>query len=93
LQKTGANGLERNTTGRNPNLQSAEASLVYGRQACALVISTTLGIWQICGGKGEYGDGSELQDLEGRWSKVTAELRQATNSSSSKRATMKQDLE
>ena len=52
-----------------------------------------LGIWQICGGKGEYRDGSELQDLEGRRSKVTAELRQATNSGSSKRAAMKQDLE
>jgi len=52
-----------------------------------------LGIWQICGGKGEYGDGSELQDLEGGRSKVTAELRQAMNSGSSKRAAMKQDLE
>jgi hypothetical protein len=52
-----------------------------------------LGIWQICGGKGEYEDSSELQDLEGRRSKVTAELRQATNSGSSKRAAMKQDLE
>jgi hypothetical protein len=38
-------------------------------------------------------DGSELQDLEGRRRKVTAELRQATNSGSSKRAAMKQDLE
>jgi hypothetical protein len=52
-----------------------------------------LGIWQICGGKGEYEDGSELQDLEGRRSKVTAELCQATNSGSSKRAAMKQGLE
>jgi len=72
---------------------SAEASLAYGRQAYALVVSTMLGIWQICGGKGEYRDSSELQDLEGRRSKVTTELRQATNSDSSKRATMKQDLE
>jgi hypothetical protein len=71
---------------------AAEASLAYGRQACALVVSTMLGIWQICGGKGEYEDVSELQDLEGRRSKVTAELRQATNSGSSKRAAMKQDL-
>jgi hypothetical protein len=38
-------------------------------------------------------DGSELQDVEGRPSKVTAELRQATNSGSSKRAAMKEDLE
>jgi hypothetical protein len=76
-----------------PTTPSAEASLAYGRQACALVVSTMLGIWQICGGKGEYGDGSELQDLEGRRSKVTAELRQAMNSGSSKRAAMKQDLE
>jgi hypothetical protein len=52
-----------------------------------------LGIWQICGGKSEYEDGSELQDLEGRRRKVTTELRQATNSGSSKRAAMKQDLE
>jgi hypothetical protein len=52
-----------------------------------------LGIWQIYGGKGEYGNSSELQDLEGRRSKVTAKLRQATNSGSSKRATIKQDLE
>ena len=52
-----------------------------------------LGIWQICGGKGEYEDGSELQDLEGRRSKMTTELRQATNSGSSKRAAIKQVLE
>ena len=52
-----------------------------------------LGIWQICGGKGEYEDGSELQDLEGRRSKVTAELRQATKSATGEGAAMKQDLE
>jgi hypothetical protein len=53
-----------------------------------------LGIQQICGGgKGEYEDGIELQDLEGRRSKVAAELRQATNSGNSKRVAMKQDLE
>jgi hypothetical protein len=45
-----------------------------------LVVSTMLSIWQIYGGKGEYEDGSELKDLEGIRSKVTAELRQATNS-------------
>jgi len=35
----------------------------------------------------------ELRDLEGRQSKVTAELRQATNSGSSAGAVMKQDVE
>ena len=35
----------------------------------------------------------ELQDLEGRRSKVTSELRQATNSGRSEGAAMKQDLE
>jgi hypothetical protein len=45
-----------------------------------------LGIQQICGGgKGEYEDDIELKDLEGRRSKATAELRQATNSGNSKR--------
>ena len=76
-----------------PTTFSAEVSLAYGRQACALVVSTMLDICQICGGKGEYEDGSEPQDLEGRLSRVTDELRQATNSGSSKRAAMKQDLE
>jgi hypothetical protein len=76
-----------------PTTFSAETSLVYGRQACAVVVSTMLGIWQICGGKGEYEDGSEPQDLKGRRSKVTAELRQATNLGSSKRAAIKQVLE
>ncbi|CZR50571.1 uncharacterized protein PAC_00445 [Phialocephala subalpina] len=37
-----------------PTTSSAEASLAYGRQACALVVSAMLDIWQICGGKGEY---------------------------------------
>lgn len=55
-----------------PTTSSAEASLAYGRQACALVVSTMLDIWQICGGKGEYEDGLQrgqgpLNEMKHHW--------------------------